>query len=73
MGHGMADFLDKKVDTLEDWDLYCHYVAGLVGHGLTRLMGLSGLEGKYYFSIRLTGLLMYNIFIDPSLAENLEL
>ena len=34
----MFDFAEKMgVDSLKEWDLYCHYVAGLVGHGLTNL------------------------------------
>jgi farnesyl-diphosphate farnesyltransferase len=37
MGQGMADFIKKDVKTIADFDLYCHYVAGLVGIGLTRL------------------------------------
>lgn len=44
MGGGMADFLSRPVATRGDYDLYCHYVAGLVGHGLTRLFVASGLE-----------------------------
>jgi len=44
MSNGMADFLKKKVVTLEDYDLYCWYVAGLVGEGLTRLFVVSGCE-----------------------------
>uniref|UniRef100_A0A8C8VI28 Squalene synthase n=1 Tax=Pelusios castaneus TaxID=367368 RepID=A0A8C8VI28_9SAUR len=28
-GAGMAEFLQKKVDSLQDWDKYCHYVCGL--------------------------------------------
>ncbi|KAI8908552.1 isoprenoid synthase domain-containing protein [Gorgonomyces haynaldii] len=47
MGEGMAEFVGgKKVDTLEDYNLYTHYVAGLVGHGLTRLFVSSGLESQ---------------------------
>lgn len=30
--------------TVEDYNEYCHYVAGLVGLGLTRLFHASGLE-----------------------------
>lgn len=44
MGTGMSDFLARPVVTCDDYDLYCHYVAGLVGHGLTRLFVASGLE-----------------------------
>ena len=43
MGNGMADYCNKSehsaniVESIHDYDLYCHYVAGLVGNGLTRL------------------------------------
>ncbi|KAL0481810.1 farnesyl-diphosphate farnesyltransferase [Acrasis kona] len=37
MGAGMADFLNKDVNSVEDYNLYCHYVAGLAGVGLSRL------------------------------------
>lgn len=44
MGNGMADYiLDDNfnlngVQTVKDYDLYCHYVAGLVGDGLTQMI-----------------------------------
>ena len=44
MGHGMADFIEKAesedvaIQTVEEYDLYCWYVAGVVGEGLTRLI-----------------------------------
>ena len=44
MGNGMADFAEKQVVTVEDYNLYCHYVAGLVGIGLSELFSVSGLE-----------------------------
>ncbi len=44
MGNGMADFAEKKVVSVKDYDLYCHYVAGLVGIGLSNLFSASGLE-----------------------------
>lgn len=44
MGNGMADFAEKKVTSVVDYDLYCHYVAGLVGIGLSGLFSVSGVE-----------------------------
>lgn len=50
MGAGMAEFVSKDLGqgtiTLKEYDLYCHYVAGLVGEGLTRMFSESGLEEK---------------------------
>lgn len=37
MGEGMLEFAKRDVRTTADFDLYCHYVAGLVGIGLTQL------------------------------------
>ncbi|KAF2197650.1 farnesyl-diphosphate farnesyl transferas-like protein [Delitschia confertaspora ATCC 74209] len=43
MGNGMADYCKNAehningVNTIKDYELYCHYVAGLVGEGCTRL------------------------------------
>lgn len=44
MGEGMALFAEKKVESVADYDLYCHYVAGLVGIGLSDLFAASGYE-----------------------------
>lgn len=44
MGCGMAEFVDKDVTSKQDWDKYCHYVAGLVGIGLSRLFSASEFE-----------------------------
>lgn len=44
MCEGMVEFAQREVDTVEDYNLYCHYVAGLVGHGLSKLFAASGLE-----------------------------
>ena len=52
MGNGMADYiLDEEfnvngVATVEDYNLYCHYVAGLVGEGLTNLFVLANFGDK---------------------------
>lgn len=43
MGNGMADYAKNAqhnkegVQTIKDYEIYCHYVAGLVGEGLTRM------------------------------------
>jgi farnesyl-diphosphate farnesyltransferase len=47
MGEGMAEFASRPVVSLDDWDEYCHYVAGLVGIGLSGLFSASGLEASY--------------------------
>ncbi|KAJ6569401.1 isoprenoid synthase domain-containing protein [Mycena capillaripes] len=53
MGRGMADFVarsesEKKttpyLETIAEYDLYCHYVAGLVGEGLSLLFPASKKE-----------------------------
>lgn len=47
----MADFAERgRVDSVEDWNKYCHYVAGLVGIGLSRLFHASGLEDDWFES-----------------------
>jgi len=47
MAGGMCEFLQRPVVTKEDYDRYCHYVAGLVGHGLTRLFAECGFEDPH--------------------------
>lgn len=52
MGNGMADYANNVdhnkngVNTIKDYELYCHYVAGLVGEGLTRLFVEGGLANE---------------------------
>lgn len=46
MGEGMAHFAEHNVITTEDYNLYCYYVAGLVGHGLSSLFSASMLEDE---------------------------
>lgn len=49
MGAGMAEFVSKDLGqgtvSTTEYNLYCHYVAGLVGEGLTRLFASTGIEG----------------------------
>lgn len=50
MGQGMAFFakidLGQGTTTVENYNLYCHYVAGLVGEGLSRLFTCCGYESN---------------------------
>ncbi|KAL1922140.1 uncharacterized protein VTP21DRAFT_10782 [Calcarisporiella thermophila] len=52
MGEGMAKYangehrIETSVATVKDFDLYCYYVAGLVGLGLNELFVKSGLEDE---------------------------
>lgn len=52
MGNGMADyavnaeFNTHGIHQIADYELYCHYVAGIVGEGLTRLFVESGLASE---------------------------
>ncbi|KAI8477155.1 MAG: farnesyl-diphosphate farnesyltransferase [Monoraphidium minutum] len=49
MGAGMAEFIEMdEVESVAQYDLYCHYVAGLVGIGLSQLFASSGLESDYF-------------------------
>ncbi|KIP07416.1 hypothetical protein PHLGIDRAFT_35427 [Phlebiopsis gigantea 11061_1 CR5-6] len=57
MEAGMADYAHKAQTTgsvylekIEEYDLYCHYVAGLVGEGLSGLFSASGKEGEFLAS-----------------------
>jgi farnesyl-diphosphate farnesyltransferase len=48
MAFGMAEFVDKDLGqgtlNIEEYNRYCHFVAGLVGEGLSRLFAASKLE-----------------------------
>jgi farnesyl-diphosphate farnesyltransferase len=46
MGKGMAEFIRRTepIQTIDEYERYCFYVAGLVGHGLSQLFVASGLE-----------------------------
>ncbi|KAK3206779.1 hypothetical protein Dsin_020825 [Dipteronia sinensis] len=42
IGAGMAKFICKEVETIDDYDEYCHHVAGLFGICLSKLFNASG-------------------------------
>lgn len=83
MGNGMADYiLDEQfnlngVQTVKDYDLYCHYVAGLVGDGLTQMIvfaefGSSDLYNGNEQLFESMGLFLQKTNIIRDYAEDLE-
>lgn len=54
MATGMAEFVDKDLGQgtidVDQYNRYCHFVAGLVGEGLSRLFAASGLEKASFAS-----------------------
>lgn len=54
MATGMAEFVDKDMGQgtkdVKEYNRYCHFVAGLVGEGLSRLFAASGLEKESFVS-----------------------
>jgi farnesyl-diphosphate farnesyltransferase len=77
MGNGMADFAEKKLVTIHDYDHYCHYVAGIVGIGLSGLFSASGVENPHLKEqIKLSnsmGLLLQKTNITRDYYEDLSL
>jgi farnesyl-diphosphate farnesyltransferase len=75
MAGGMIHYFDNKVVTLENYDHYCHFVAGLVGHGLTRLFSVSGLEdpaiGKDMTLANSMGLFLQKVNITRDYFEDI--
>ncbi|OBA21114.1 farnesyl-diphosphate farnesyltransferase [Metschnikowia bicuspidata var. bicuspidata NRRL YB-4993] len=83
MGNGMADYIlddnfnTNGVSSVADYDLYCHYVAGLVGEGLTDLMVLAKfadsdvLADNYRLSNSM-GLFLQKVNIIRDYYEDLE-
>ncbi|CAI6002608.1 unnamed protein product, partial [Closterium sp. NIES-64] len=51
MGAGMASFITTEVETVAQYDEYCHYVAGLVGIGLSDLFHAANLEEAFEESL----------------------
>ncbi|CAI7917697.1 unnamed protein product [Closterium sp. NIES-54] len=51
MGAGMASFITTEVETVPQYDEYCHYVAGLVGIGLSDLFHAANLEEAFEESL----------------------
>jgi farnesyl-diphosphate farnesyltransferase len=60
MGAGMAEFVAKDLGqgtaSVAEYNKYCHYVAGLVGHGLSRLFAATKVSIKCMFSISVSSI-----------------
>lgn len=83
MGNGMAKYvLDEKfnlegVNTVNDYDMYCHYVAGIVGEGLTKLFiianfGEQSLASENYYKANSMGLFLQKTNIIRDFNEDLN-
>jgi farnesyl-diphosphate farnesyltransferase len=84
MGAGMADFAAlnspeqpmAQVDSMSDYNLYTHYVAGLVGEGLSQLFVASGKERAFIASQRSLsnsmGLLLQKTNILRDVKEDID-
>ncbi|XP_053314627.1 squalene synthase-like [Spea bombifrons] len=74
MGEGMAEFQEKKVDSLIQLDKYCHYTSGLFGIGLSRLFSASELEdanvGQDTYFSNSTGVLLQKVDIIVDYLED---
>ncbi|KAL7423751.1 bifunctional farnesyl-diphosphate farnesyltransferase/squalene synthase [Cryptotrichosporon argae] len=84
MGAGMADYAAlatpempvAEVTSIENYDLYCHYVAGLVGEGLSGLFAGTGKE-RLFLATQLTlsnsmGLLLQKTNIYRDIKEDVD-
>lgn len=50
MAIGMLHFAKQEVYSKNDYNEYCHYVAGIVGQGLSKLFAKSGLESQEFYT-----------------------
>lgn len=77
MADGMCEFIEMKgIQSLEEYDKYCHYVAGLVGIGLTQIFVASDLENKKLMEkldlANSMGLFLQKTNITRDYAEDVE-
>lgn len=76
MAFGMNKYFVGEVDSYEDWDDYCYYVAGLVGIGLSQLFIASGIEDDARLKDEALsnhmGLLLQKTNIIRDFAEDLD-
>ena len=77
MAIGMNKYAHKNVESYNDWDDYCYYVAGLVGIGLSKLFLASKLETSSKLESNdlsnEMGLFLQKTNITRDFAEDLEM
>ena len=70
MGEGMARYVEKDLGQgtilISDYDLYCHYVAGLVGEGLSRLFEATGYESSAVGNVSTTVANTMGLFLQKT-------
>lgn len=68
MGQGMASFVERDLGegtvTKADYNLYCHYVAGLIGEGLSKLFNCTGYEGPEVLAVAQTTANTMGLFLQ---------
>nr|G0Y286.1 RecName: Full=Presqualene diphosphate synthase; AltName: Full=Squalene synthase-like 1 [Botryococcus braunii]AEL16715.1 squalene synthase-like 1 [Botryococcus braunii] len=75
MGNGMADFIDKQILTVDEYDLYCHYVAGSCGIAVTKVIvqfNLATPEADSYDFSNSLGLLLQKANIITDYNEDIN-
>lgn len=77
MADGMCEFIGTNgIQKLEEYDRYCHYVAGLVGIGLTQIFVASDLENRNLMEkldlANSMGLFLQKTNITRDYAEDVE-
>ena len=70
MGEGMALYIHKDLGQgtvkVSDYDVYCHYVAGLVGEGLSRLFTATGYESPKVAAVATTKANTMGLFLQKT-------
>eukprot|EP00981_Chlorochromonas_danica_P010768 scaffold3396_cov268-Ochromonas_danica.AAC.12 len=70
MGAGMASFVNRDLGqgtvTIEDYNLYCHYVGGLVGEGLSELFYAGGYESAKVRDVSKTKANTMGLFVEKT-------
>ena len=70
MGEGMAIYVHKDLGQgtvkVADYDKYCHYVAGLVGEGLSRLFTSTGYESPKIAEVSTTKANTMGLFLQKT-------